>query len=66
MEMFVNSSDLCTTDFPLTEVRSLQLDTVDLGDRRTRDAVTRKLQGVGNSTFVLSVENDNDFKSRCE
>ncbi len=21
----------------------------------------RKLQGVGNSTFVLSVENDNDF-----
>ncbi len=25
-----------------------------------------KLQGVGNSTFVLSVENDNDFRSRCE
>jgi hypothetical protein len=26
----------------------------------------RKLQGVGNSTFVLSVENDNDFRSICE
>ncbi len=24
------------------------------------------LQGVGNSTVVLSVENDNDFRSRCE
>jgi hypothetical protein len=31
-----------------------------------RGAAVRKLQGVGNSTFVLSVENDNDFRSRCE
>jgi hypothetical protein len=37
-----------------------------LGDRRTCDTVVRKLQGVGYSTFVLSVENDNDFRSRCE
>ena len=36
------------------------------GDRRTRGAAVRKFQGVGNSTFVLSVENDNDFRSRCE
>jgi hypothetical protein len=50
----------------LAEVRPLQLDTVDLGHRRTRDAGVRNLQGVGNSTFVLSVENDNDFRSRCE
>ncbi len=64
--MFVNSSDLRATDFPLTEVRSLQLDVVDHGGRRTCDATVRKLQGVGNSTFVLSVENDNDFRSRCE
>jgi hypothetical protein len=47
-------------------VRPLQLDTVARGGRRTRGAVVRKLQGVGNSTFVLSVENDNDFRSRCE
>jgi hypothetical protein len=37
-----------------------------LHDRRTRGAVVRKFQGVGNSTFVLSVGNDNDFRSRCE
>ncbi len=64
--MIVNSSELCAADFPLEEVRTLQLDVVTHGDRRTRGTVGRKLQGVGNSTFVLSVENDNDFRSRCE
>ncbi len=64
--MLVNSSEMRAVDFPLTEVRSLQLDAVARGDRRTRDAAVRKLQGVGNSTFVLSVENDNDFRPRCE
>jgi hypothetical protein len=47
-------------------VRPLQLDAVARGGRRARGAAVRKLQGVGNSTFVLSVENDNDFRSRCE
>jgi hypothetical protein len=64
--MLVNSSERCTADFPLTEVRPLQLNVVVLGVRRTRGVSVRKLQGVGNSTFVLSVENDNDFRSRCE
>jgi hypothetical protein len=64
--MIVNSSELRATDFPLEEVRSLQLDVVSRGGRRTRGEVGRKLQGVGNSTFVHSVENDNDFRSRCE
>ena len=64
--MLVNSSELRAADFPLAEVSPLQLDTVALGDRRTRGAAVRNLQGVGNSTFVLSVENDNDFRSRCE
>jgi hypothetical protein len=64
--MFVNSSELRVSDFHLAEVRSLQLDTVSLGGRRTRDTPVRKSQGVCNSTFVLSVENDNDFRSRCE
>jgi hypothetical protein len=64
--MLVNSSELCAADFPLTEVRPLQLDAVARGDRRTRGAAVRKFQGVGKSTFVLSVENDNDFRSRCE
>ena len=52
--------------FPLADVRPLNLDAVARGGRRTRGAAVRKLQGVGNSTFVLSVENDNDFRSRCE
>jgi hypothetical protein len=64
--MFVNSIEPRAADFHLEEVRSLQLDTVVRGGRRTRGAAVRKLQDVGNSTFVLSVENDNDFRSRCE
>jgi hypothetical protein len=64
--MLVNSSELRVTDFHLTEVRTLCLDTVVHSDRRTRGVTERKLQGVGNSTFVLSVENDNDFRSRCQ
>jgi hypothetical protein len=64
--MLVNSRELRDADFPLTEVRPLQLDAVARGGRRVRGAVVRKFQAVGNSTFVLSVENDNDFRSRCE
>jgi hypothetical protein len=66
VEMLVNSNELRSADFPLVEVSPLQLDTVAHGGRRTRGAEVRKLQGVSNSTFVLSVENDNDFRSRCE
>ncbi len=61
--MLVNWSELCSTDFNLAEVSPLQLDAVTRGDRRTRGETVRNLQGVGNSTFVLSVENDNDFRS---
>jgi hypothetical protein len=64
--MLVNSSEMRVVDFPLTEVRPLQLDVMARGGRRTRGEAVRKPQGVGNSTFVLSVENDNDFRSRCE
>ncbi len=64
--MLVNSSELRAADLHLEEVSPLHLDTVPRGDRRTRGAAVRNLQGVGNSTFVLSVENDNDFRSRCE
>jgi hypothetical protein len=64
--MFVNSSELRAADFPLAEVRPLHLDAVTRGVRRTRGSAVRKLQGVGKSTFVLSVENNNDFRSRCE
>jgi hypothetical protein len=56
--MLVNSSELSAADFPLTEVRSLQLDTVTRGGRRTSGTTVRKIQGVGIITFVLSVENE--------
>ncbi len=64
--MLVNSSEQRAADFHLEEVSPLQLDEVSRGRRRTRGVAVRKLQVVGNSTFVLSVENDNDFRSRCE
>ena len=52
--MLVNSSELCAADFPLTEVRPLQLDAVALGGRCTRGAAVRKLQGVGNTVRLYS------------
>ena len=64
--MLLNSNELRVTDFHLVEVRPLQLDTVARGGRRTHGETVRNLQGVGNSTFVLSVEHGNDFRSRCE
>ncbi len=64
--MLVNSSEFRAEDLPFEEVRSPQLDAVDRGGRRTSVTAVRKLQGVGNSTFVLSVETHNDFRSRCE
>ena len=64
--MIINSSELRVAEFHLVEVRTLQLDSVARGDRRTHGAAVRNLQGVDNSTFVLSVENDNDFRSKCE
>ena len=64
--MLVNSFELRAADFHLAEVSPLQLDTVTRGDRRTHGVSVRKLHDVGNSAFVLSVENDNDFRSRFE
>ncbi len=64
--MLVNSSELRAANFHLEEVRPLYLDAVARGGRRTCGAAVRKIQGVGNSTFVLSVENENDFRTRCE
>ncbi len=37
--------ELRATDFPLTEVKPLQLDAVARGGRRARGAAVRKLQG---------------------
>jgi hypothetical protein len=42
--ILVNSSELCAANFPLEEVRSLQLDTVVHGGRRTRGAEVRSFR----------------------
>jgi hypothetical protein len=55
-----------TDDLSGLTFQDLQLDVVVHGGRRTRGAAVRKLHGVGNSTFVLFVINDNDFRSICE
>jgi hypothetical protein len=64
--ILVNSSELRAADFHLAEVGPLQLDALARGGRRTRGAAVRKLQGVGKSTFVLFLENDNDFSDVSE
>ena len=64
--MIVNSSQLLTTGFDLREVIPSQLETVTCGDRCTRGAVLKQIQGMGTKRYVLSVDNDNEFRSRCE
>jgi hypothetical protein len=64
--MIVNSSDLCATGFDLREVIPLQLEAVARGGQRTRGAAFNQIHGMGTRRYVLSVDNDNDFRSRCE
>jgi hypothetical protein len=64
--MIINSSQLRTTDFDLREVIPLQLETVTSGGRRARGAVLKQIQGMGTRRYVLSVDNNNVFRSQCE
>ena len=64
--MIVNSSQLCVPGFDLREVIPLQLETVDRGVRRTHVAALKQIHVMGTRRYVLSVDNDNEFRSRCE
>jgi hypothetical protein len=67
--MIVNSSDLCDTGFDLREVNQvipLQLQSVSRGGRCTLGATLKKIHDMGTRRYVLSVDNDNEFRSRCE
>ena len=64
--MIVNSNQLRTTYFDLREVIPLQLEEVVRGDRRTRRDVLKEIHRVGPRRYVLSVDNDKEFRSRCE
>ncbi len=66
MTMIVNSSELRTTGFDLKEVIPLQLESVVCGVRRTRGADLKQFHDMGTRRYVLSVDNDNEFRSRCE
>jgi hypothetical protein len=64
--MIVNSSELRGAGFDLREVLPLQLEAAARGALRTRGAVLKKIHVMGTRRYVLSVDNDNEFRSRCE
>ena len=64
--MIVNFSQLRSAGFDLREVIPIQLESGVCGDRRTRDTVLKQIQDMGTRRYVLSVDNDNEFRSRCE
>ena len=65
--MIVNSSELRAAGFDLREVIPLQLEaSARGGQRRTRGAALKQIHGMGTGRYVLSVDNDNEFRSRCE
>ena len=64
--MIVNSSELRAAGFDLREVLPLQLEAAARGVRRTRGAALKQIHGMGTMRYVLSVDTDNEFRSRCE
>ncbi len=62
--MLINSSELCASGFKLKEVLPPSLETSD--QVRTRGTGLRSLEGMGPERFVLSVDDDTEFRSRCE
>jgi hypothetical protein len=63
--MVVNSSELRATGFDLREVIPLQLEAAARVGQRTRGAVLKQIHDMGTRRYVLSVDNDNEFRSRC-
>jgi hypothetical protein len=63
--MIVNTSELHTAGFDLREVIPLQLEAAR-GGHRTRGEALEQIHGMGTRRYVLSVHNDNKFRSRCE
>jgi hypothetical protein len=62
--MIVNSS-VRSAGFDLREVIPLQLETVSCGGQRKHDVTLKQIHGMGTRRYVLSVDNDNEFRSRC-
>ena len=64
--MLMNSSELRAAGFTLREVIPPALEAAARGGRRRYGAGLRQLQGMGPKRIVLSADNDNKFRSRCE
>ena len=66
VSMLINSSELRAAGFKLKEVLPPALEAATRGGMRTRGAGLRSLEGMGPKRFVLSVDDDTEFRSRCE
>ena len=64
--MLINSSELRAAGFKLKEVLPPALEAAARGGMRTRGVGLRSLEGMGPKRFVLSVDDDTEFRSRCE
>jgi len=64
--MLINSSELRAVGFTLREVMPPALESAARGGRSRYGAGLRQLQGMVPKRFVLSADNDNKFRSRCE
>ncbi len=64
--MIVKSSELRAAGFDLREVLPVQLEEATRGARCTRGAALMQIHGMGTRRYVISVDNDNEFRSRCE
>ena len=62
----VNSSELCAAGFDLREVLPLQLEAEARRGQRTRGVALKQIHVMGTRRYVLSVDIDNEFRSRCE
>jgi hypothetical protein len=58
----INSSELCAAGFKLKEVVQYLRQLFAC----TRGAGLQSLEGMGPKRFVLSVDDDTEFRSRCE
>ena len=66
VERIINSSELRGADFNLQEVIPPALEAAARSGRRMRGAGLRQLEGMGRKRFILSPEDDNELRSRCE
>ena len=66
VEMILNSSELRAAGFKLKDLLPPELEASARAGKRTRGAGLRQLQGMGPTRFVLSVDDDNEMRSRCE